>query len=89
MNRSAMPGVGGLGFLEQLRHEPELRHIPVTILSGSAYSPDLKRAYDLGAKSFLEKTADLKKFSAAIKQLIEVCTAPPAAPPSNLRRFSA
>lgn len=83
----AMPGISGLEFLEQLRLEPGLQHIPVTILSGSSYSPDLQRAFDLGAKSFIEKPSDLKKFSAAIKELIEVCITAAAVKHAESRLF--
>lgn len=82
----AMPGVSGLEFLGQLRAEASLHHIPVTILSGSKYSPDLERAYALGAKSFLEKASDLRKFGAAIKRIVECVIAAPEAPDSPTYR---
>ena len=85
----AMPGVSGLEFLGLLRAETSLQHIPVTILSGSKYSPDLEKAYALGAKSFLEKASDLRKFGAAIKRLVEFVIAAPAAPvPPTYRSFT-
>jgi CheY-like chemotaxis protein len=58
-------------LLEHLRQEPAWREIPVTVLSGSNYSPDVSRAYELGAKSFLEKTADIRQFSSSIKATVE------------------
>ncbi|HZR18623.1 MAG TPA: response regulator [Verrucomicrobiae bacterium] len=79
-----MPGVSGLEFLEQLRREPVLREIPVTILSGSSYSPDVKRAQELGARSFLEKTADLRQFTDALKAAVD-CVLGAVSPPPRLR----
>jgi two-component system, chemotaxis family, response regulator Rcp1 len=76
-----MPGVSGLEFLEQLRREPALREIPVTILSGSSYSPDVKRAQELGANSFLEKTADLRQFTAALKAAVDCVLGAASLPP--------
>jgi CheY-like chemotaxis protein len=82
----AMPGVSGLEFLGQLRREASLQHIPVTILSGSNYSPDLEKAYALGAKSFLEKASDLSKFGAAIKRIVECLVGAAGAPSSQTFR---
>ena len=65
-----MPGLSGFEMLEQLRGDPELQNVPITILSGSNHSPDVKRALELGAKSFLEKPSDLRKFSEAIKEMV-------------------
>ena len=83
----AMPGVSGLQMLEQLAREPELKEIPVTILSGSNYSPDVEKAYELGAKSFLEKPCDLAKFSALIKDLVDRWVGAAPSRPSELRSF--
>ena len=69
-----MPGLSGFEFLEQLRQDPDLRAVPVTILSGSNYSPDVKRAYELGVKSFLEKPSNLADFSAALRNMMEGLT---------------
>jgi CheY-like chemotaxis protein len=68
-----MPGVSGFEMLERLRGDPEVQNVPVTILSGSNYSPDVQRALELGAKSFLEKPSDLGKFSVAMKEMVEAC----------------
>ena len=80
-----MPGVSGLEFLERLRQEPNLRDIPVTVLSGSNYSPDVERAYELGAKSFLEKQADLRQFSASMKATVDRWIGAASAPTPNIR----
>ena len=80
-----MPGVSGLEVLELLQREPELRRIPVTVLSGSNYSPDLERAQELGAKSFLEKPTDMRKFTGAIKELVDAWVGGAPSPPSRLR----
>lgn len=63
-----MPGASGFELLEWLQGEPELRNVPVTVLSGSNYLRDVTRAYQLGAKSFLVKPSDLGKFASAIRE---------------------
>lgn len=45
----------GFEVLAWIRQHPELKHLPVVILSSSTEPNDLKRAYELGANGYLEK----------------------------------
>ena len=47
--------VNGFEVLEWMRKETKLRRVPVIVLSSSNRPADVKRAYDLGANSFLVK----------------------------------
>lgn len=66
-----MPGVDGFEFLGWLRAQPELRHLPVIVLTSSPYSPDVTRAYQLGANSFVVKPTDGSDYTAALKQVTD------------------
>jgi two-component system response regulator len=58
-----MPEGGGLKVLEYIRATPQLRGLPVVVLTGQA-NPDLmQQAYGLGANSFLAKPANLAQMS--------------------------
>jgi CheY-like chemotaxis protein len=50
-----MPFVGGLEVLEWARTQPELRFLPVSVLTSSEQESDIEAAYRLGAASFLVK----------------------------------
>ena len=50
-----LPCVNGFEVLASMRNEQELRRLPVIILTSSSQPEDVKRAYDLGANSFLVK----------------------------------
>jgi CheY-like chemotaxis protein len=50
-----MPNMNGFQVLEWLRKQPSIRHLPVVVLAGSSYSPDIRRAYQAGADSFVTK----------------------------------
>ena len=50
-----MPKRGGLEVLAWLRAQPGLGRLPVVVLTSSRRSADVKRAYDLGANSYLVK----------------------------------
>jgi CheY-like chemotaxis protein len=50
-----VPGKSGLEILMWLREQKPLTHIPTVMLSGSAESEDIDRAFELGAASYLVK----------------------------------
>ena len=54
-----MPGMNGFEFLKWLRNWPPGRFTPVVVLTNSAATSDLARAYAVGASSYLVKGANL------------------------------
>ena len=50
-----MPRKGGHEVLEWLKAQPQLRRIPVVMLTSSKDPADVNRAYDLGVNSYLVK----------------------------------
>jgi CheY-like chemotaxis protein len=50
-----LPLKSGLEVLEWIREQPELRNLVVLILTSSSEPSDLRRAYHLGANSYLVK----------------------------------
>ena len=56
-----MPRMTGLDVLRWLQEQPELRCLPVLVLSSSAQRTDIERAYELGANGFVVKPASLEK----------------------------
>src|SRR6185295_5643420 len=50
-----LPGKNGFYFLEWYRRRPEFRHVPVLVFTSSRHEEDIRRAYDLGATSFVLK----------------------------------
>jgi len=51
-----MPRMGGFEVLRWLRARPDgLRLLPVAVLTSSAENPDIQRAYEAGANSYLVK----------------------------------
>lgn len=53
-----MPFVGGLEVLEWAQARPELRGVPLCVLSSSEQGGDIEAAYRLGAVSYLVKPAN-------------------------------
>lgn len=50
-----MPRKNGREALEEIKTNPELRHIPVIVLSTSKTEGDIYNTYNLGVNSFIQK----------------------------------
>jgi len=50
-----MPRLDGRGALEEIRKDPDLRKIPVVVLTTSQSEEDIVRTYDLGVNSYITK----------------------------------
>jgi two-component system response regulator len=64
-----MPKVNGLEVLTRIKAEPHTKMIPVVILTSSAEDPDVKKAYDLGANSYIVKPVEFHDFVRVITEL--------------------
>ena len=64
-----MPKKGGLEVLEEIKNDPELRCIPVVILTVSQAQEDIARSYDLHANCYITKPVDLHQFNNIVKSL--------------------
>ena len=53
-----LPGKSGFDLLGWLRKQQGLCRLPVVVLTSSAHSEDVNRAFDLGANSYLVKDPD-------------------------------
>jgi len=54
-----LPSLSGLEVLAWIRNQPNLKRMPVIMLTSSLLPSDINRAYDLGANSYLIKPPDL------------------------------
>ncbi|NKB51097.1 MAG: response regulator [Rhizobiaceae bacterium] len=50
-----MPRMDGRTALQEIRNDPELRNIPIVVLTTSKSEEDILRTYDLGVNSFITK----------------------------------
>jgi two-component system, chemotaxis family, response regulator Rcp1 len=78
-----LPKLGGREVLARVKDDPELKHIPVVVLSSSHARPDLMESYRLHANCFVTKPIDLHEFLAAVGAVAQfwfgVVKLPPAA----------
>jgi CheY-like chemotaxis protein len=66
-----LPRRGGLEVLSELKADPDLRTIPVVILTTSQAETDIARSYDLHANAYVIKPIDAVRFAETIKQIDE------------------
>ena len=62
-----MPKMGGLEVLSEIKKDPQLRIIPVVVLTTSQREEDVVKSYDLQASGYLRKPMDLIEFMDLIK----------------------
>ena len=64
-----LPKINGLEVLEVFKNHSKFKTIPVVILTTSSESADMKKAYQLGANSYIIKPVDFDKFIEVAKQI--------------------
>lgn len=64
-----MPRKDGREALKEIKSSPELRRIPVVILTTSTTEEDILRAYDLGANSFITKPVTFDRLVDIVRTL--------------------
>ncbi len=64
-----MPKVDGLEVLRQVKSDPQLRTIPVVVLTSSREEEDLVRSYNLGVNAYVVKPVEFTEFLTAVKTI--------------------
>jgi CheY-like chemotaxis protein len=80
-----MPKVDGLEVLKQIKSDPQLRTMPVVMLTSSREESDLLRSYDLGVNAYVVKPVDFGDFMEAVRQLGAFWAVVNEAPPDPQR----
>lgn len=64
-----LPGLSGHDLLGQLKDDPELKEIPVVVLTTSESREDREESYRLQAAGFVTKPVDVRDFVGTIRDL--------------------
>ncbi len=62
-----LPGVGGREVLAEIKRHPQLRAIPVVVLTSSDAEQDIARSYELGANCYVTKPVGLEAFQSIVR----------------------
>ena len=60
---------GTAAVLADVKSDPDLRRIPVVVLTGSAAEEDVVRSYDLHANAYVTKPVDLQTFVEVVRRI--------------------
>ncbi len=75
-----MPRKDGRQALKEIKEDPDLRRIPVVVLTSSEAEEDILRTYDLGVSSYLVKPVTFEKLHELMRDMghywLEIVTLP-------------
>jgi chemotaxis family two-component system response regulator Rcp1 len=78
-----MPRKDGREVLAEVKADPDLRRIPVVVLTTSTAEKDIMESYDLHANCYIAKPVDLDQFLDVVKSIedfwLTIVKLPPAA----------
>ena len=66
-----LPRKDGSEVLAEVKSDPDLKRIPVVVLTTSRNEEDVLRAYDLHANCFITKPIDLDQFMKVVKSIVD------------------
>jgi CheY-like chemotaxis protein len=76
-----LPRMDGREVLHELKEDPELKQIPVVVLTTSDEETDILRSYQLHANCYITKPVDLERFLGVVQMIsafwLEVVVLPP------------
>ena len=78
-----MPKVSGIDALGAIKNDPQLKHLPVVMLTSSREGPDIDECYRLGANGYVVKPVEFTAFFDAVKEIGEfwaIVNEPPQSP---------
>lgn len=63
-----MPKVDGIEVTRIIKGDPEMRHIPIVIMTSSKEERDISESYSLGANSYIVKPVDFEALANVASQ---------------------
>ena len=64
-----IPKMSGLEVLAYIKKQPDLKGIPVVMLTSSTRDRDVASSYEYGCNSFLQKPVEFERFVELVKQI--------------------
>jgi CheY-like chemotaxis protein len=66
-----LPRMSGHEVLAEVKADPELRRIPIVVLTTSTSADDVMKSYDLHANVYVAKPVDFNAFAQVVKKIDE------------------
>ncbi|HEU4740558.1 MAG TPA: response regulator [Meiothermus sp.] len=78
-----LPKKSGLEVLAELKEDPDLRRIPVIVLTTSQAEEDIVKSYHAHANAYVTKPVDFEKFIAVVRRFEDFWLAVVRLPPKS------
>ncbi len=78
-----LPGISGFDVLSRIKDDPDLRRIPVVMLTASSDEADVAKSYDSGAATFINKPVQPDEFKVLLQQFSGYWSAAAKLPPNQ------
>jgi len=62
-----LPKINGLEVLKRIKEDPDLKRIPIVVLTVSRRDEDIVKGYNYGCNSFIQKPVEFERFVEAVK----------------------
>lgn len=82
-----MPKKSGLEALREIKADPQLRRIPIVILTTSETEEDVFKSYDSGASSFVTKSLGFSSLGEVVEEIGKYWLEFVELPPDSLKRI--
>jgi CheY-like chemotaxis protein len=82
-----MPRMDGFEALRVIKNDPDLKRLPVVILTTSNSPADIARSYDLGANSFVQKPSEYAGLVSLVAGLCGYWFSMVVAPPAHINSW--
>jgi CheY-like chemotaxis protein len=66
-----LPKRNGLEVLKEIKKDPQLKYIPVIVLTSSEAENDIVKSYELNANCYISKQVEFEKFSTQFNTTLE------------------
>jgi len=80
-----LPKKNGREVLQEIKEDPDLKRIPVVVLTISKNEQDILRSYDLHANCYITKPVDLEQFISVVKAVEDFWFTVVKLPPNEKR----
>ncbi|MCX7978891.1 MAG: response regulator [Bdellovibrionaceae bacterium] len=67
-----LPWINGYELTELIKSHREMKHIPIVMVSGHTQEEDIKRAFQVGADEFIQKTFDIEQLKQTVTRLLKL-----------------
>jgi len=64
-----LPGMDGREVLQEIKEDPDLKRIPVVVMTTSRAERDILQAYNLHANCYVTKPVDVEQFLGAVRKI--------------------